>query len=605
MKKQSHEKAERADIYLNGKYIAHVQDALKFVNDFKKKRRAGLLPYQANIAHYPELREIRINTSHGRVRRPLIIVENGKPKLTKEHIEKLKKNEIDWSYLVNHGIIEYLDTEEEENSYIALTPEDVTKEHTHLELDPITMFGLSATLIPYPEYNRGDRINYGAKMVGQAIGIMCNNFLLRTDTKFNILAYPQIPLVTTKTSKIMQDFPEGQNIVVAVMCYDGYNLNDAIVMNKSSVERGMFRSFYFRTYETLKKRYWGGQEDEITIPEPGIKGHRGEEVYKDLAEDGIINPETKAESDAVLIGKISPLRFLSGEEFISDIENKRETSITIRHGEKGIVDKVIISETPDANQMIKIVVRDERIPELGDKFASRHGQKGVISLLVPQEDMPFTSDGVVPDIIFNPHAIPSRMTVGHLLEMLAGKTGSYSGQILDSSAFHHPKEKEIRALMKKMGFRDDGKQTLYDGRTGKKYDVLIFTGVLYYMKLDHMVANKIHARSRGPVTLLTKQPTEGRAKRGGLRIGEMEQQCLIGHGAALTLKERFDSDLTKIPICTKCGLVAIHDVLKNKTYCPTCKDAQIVWVEISYAFKLAMDELKSMCVYPKMNPKEL
>lgn len=598
-------KKVKADIYFNGRYISSTDNATEFVNNFRKKRRMGLIPVQANIAYYPELQEIRINTSHGRVIRPLIIVENGKPKLTKEHIEKLKKGEIDWKYLVNHGIIEYLDAEEEENSYIALRPEDVTKEHTHVEIDPIVMLGLSTTLTPYPEYNRGDRINYGAKMVGQAIGLMCNNFLMRVDTKFNILTYPQKPIVTTKTSKIMEEFPEGQNIVIAIMCYDGYNMNDAVVMNKSSVERGMFRSFYFRTYEAVKKRYWGGQEDEITIPEPGIKGHRGEEAYRNLAEDGIINPETPVESDDVLIGKISPLRFLSGEEFISDIENKRETSVTIRHGEKGIVDKVIITETPDANQMIKVVVRDERIPELGDKFASRHGQKGVISLLVPHEDMPFTADGVVPDVIFNPHAIPSRMTIGHLLEMLAGKTGACAGEILDSSAFDHPKEKQIREIMKKLGFRDDGKQILYDGRTGKQYEVLIFTGILYYMKLDHMVANKIHARSRGPVTLLTKQPTEGRAKRGGLRIGEMEQQCLVGHGAALTLKERFDSDLTKLPVCTKCGLIAIHDFIKNRTYCPTCKDAEIVWIETSYAFKLTLDELKAMCIYPKLNPEEL
>ncbi len=297
--------------------------------------------------------------------------------------------------------------------------------------------------------------------------------------------------------------------------------------------------------------------------------------------------------------------FLSGEEFVSDIENKRESSICIRHGEKGVVDKVLISETTDANQLLKVVIRDERIPELGDKFASRHGQKGVISLLVPQEDMPFTSEGVVPDLIFNPHAIPSRMTVGQLLELIAGKMGAYAGRRVNSSAFSHMREDEIRKAMTSMGFRDDGKQTLYDGRSGKKYDVLIFTGISFYMKLDHMVANKIHARSRGPVTLLTKQPTEGRAKRGGLRIGEMEQQCLVGHGAALALKERFDSDTTKIPICRKCGLVAIHDYTRNRTYCPICKDSEIVWVETSYAFKLTLDELKSMCIYPKMLTEEL
>ncbi len=593
------------DVYFNGRFIGVTADVEGFVNDIKKKRRLGILSDQVNAAYYPEFGEIRINTESGRARRPLIIVENGKHRLTQEIMKKLEKGEIDWSYMVNHGIIEYLDAEEEENSYIAVYPEDLTEEHTHLEMNPIALFGVSATLIPYPEYNRGDRINYGAKMVGQAIGLPATNFMIRTDTKFNILLSPQTPLVETVTDRIFGEYPYGQNIVIAIMCWDGYNLNDAVILNRSSIERGLFRSVYFRTYETIKKRYWGGQEDEIGIPEPGIKGHRGEAVYKDLGEDGIINPEIEVGSDSVLIGKTSPLRFLSGEEFTADIENKRETSLTIRYGEKGIVDKVLISETLDGNQLIKVRIRDERIPELGDKFASRHGQKGVVSLLVPHEDMPFAQDGVVPDIIFNPHGIPSRMTIAQLLEILSGKVGALSGTKIDSSAFVHMRENEIRRIMKGMGFRDDGKQALYDGRTGEMYKVLIFTGISYYMKLDHMVADKIHARARGPVTILTKQPTEGRAKRGGLRLGEMEQQCLVGHGAALTLKERFSSDNTLIPICNRCGLIAIHDRAKSKTYCGVCKDSEVTWVKTSYAFKLITDELKSIGIYPKIETREL
>jgi DNA-directed RNA polymerase subunit B' len=600
-----HEKSTSTDIYFNGKLVSRTGNPEKFVDGIRKKRRLNIIPGQVNVAFYRQLNKIRINTENGRVRRPLIIVENGKPKLTEAVLRKLETGKIDWTYLQNHGIIEYLDAEEEENSFIALWPEEVTKEHTHLELSPVTIMGLSACLIPYPEYNRGDRINYGAKMVGQAIGMLSMNFLMRTDTKYNILTYPQTPLITTETSDALDKYPEGHNIVVAVMCHDGYNLNDAIVMNKSSVERGMFRSFYFRTYETTKKRYWGGQEDEVVIPDPGIRGYRGESAYENLSEDGIINPETAVASDSVLIGKTSPLRFLSGEEFTTGIENKRETSVCVRHGEVGIVDEILITETPDANQMFKVRIRDERIPELGDKFASRHGQKGVTSLLVPQEDMPFTSGGVTPDIIFNPHAIPSRMTIGQLLEMIAGKASAYSGQKITATAFDHMKEAGIRKVMSGLGFRDDGKETLYDGKTGKKFDVMVFTGLSYYLKLDHMVANKIHARSRGPVTLLTKQPTEGRAKRGGLRIGEMEQQCLVGHGAVLTLKERFDSDKTMIPVCDKCGLIAIFDIIKNRAYCAICKDSTISWVETSYAFKLTIDEMKSIGIYPRIKTEEL
>jgi DNA-directed RNA polymerase subunit B' len=602
---KEHERKEKADIYFNGKHVGVTADPEGFVEGVRKKRRMGLLYDQINIAFYPEFNEVRILTESGRVRRPLSIVENGKPKFNAAVIEKLKKGSITWGDLVKQGVIEYLDAMEEEKTLIAIDETAVTKDHTHMEVDPSAILGVSASMIPYPEYNRGDRINYGAKMVGQSIGMPATNFLLRMDTKFNTLSYPQAPLVTTHLCNMTRGYPNGQNIILAVMCYDGYNMNDAVVINKSSIDRGLFRSFYYRTYETIKKRYWGGQEDEIMVPEPGIKGHRGEDSYKELDSDGVINPETKVASDSVLVGKVSPLRFLSGEEFASDIENKRDTSMVIRHGEKGTIDKVVISETTDANQMIKIRVRDYRIPELGDKFASRHGQKGVVGLLAPQEDMPFTANGVVPDIIFNPHAIPSRMTIGHLLEMLAGKAGALAGKSFDGTAFNHTKEDEVRKVMASMGFRDDGKETLYDGRTGRQFEVMIFVGNTYYMKLDHMVADKIHARSRGPVTLLTKQPTEGRAKRGGLRLGEMEQQCLVGHGAALTLKERFDSDKTSIPICSKCGLIAIFDVTKNRGYCPICKDSEIKWVETSYAFKLTVDEFKSMGVYPKINTEEV
>jgi len=601
----SSKKVLRADVYFNGRFVTETKKPEEFVRTIRERRRKGLLPPQLNIAWFPEFEEIRIHTDHGRARRPLIVVEKGKSRLTKAHLKDLQAGKISIDYLVKNGIIEYLDASEEENARIALKPEDITREHTHLEPDPINILGISAVLIPYPEYNRGDRINYGAKMMGQAIGIFSTNFCIRTDTKFNIFTYPQTPLVETKMSKSLEDYPEGQNVVLAIICYDGYNMNDAIVMNRSSVERGLFRSFYFRTYETIKKRYWGGQEDEIKIPEPGIKGHRGEKAYKDLAPDGIINPETPVESDSVLIGKVSPLRFLFSEEFAAGIENLREASICVRHGERGIVDDVIITETPDGNQLVKVRVRDERIPEIGDKFASRHGQKGVTGLLVPQEDMPFTENGIVPDIIFNPHAIPSRMTIGNILELIAGKTGALAGQKINGSAFSHVTEDEIRKMMFKLGFRDDGKQVMYDGRTGRKYDVLIFTGICFYLKLDHMVSDKIHARSRGPVTLLTKQPTEGRAKRGGLRLGEMEQQCLIGHGAAMTLKERFDSDKTMIPVCKKCGLIAIFDSAKNKTYCGMCRESDILWVETGYAFKLTLDELKSMGIYPKITPEEV
>lgn len=596
-----------AEIFLDGKYMGATNEPEKLVKEIREKRRIGLISNQVNVAFHQHLNEVKILTDSGRVRRPLIIVENGKPKLTQEHVEKLKKGEITWDDLLKNGIVEYLDAEEEENSYIALRQENLTSEHTHLEIDPATVLGLSGSFIPYADFNRGDRVNYGAKMVGQSIGIFATNFLERVDTKSNVMVYPQKPLVQTHAHKIInyERHPNGMNVVLAVGCFEGFNMQDAIVINASSIQRGLFWSYMHRTYEGEQKRYMGGQEDIIGIPEPNVRGYAGEDVYKHLPEDGIINPETKTGSDEVLVGRISPLRFLGTmDQFITGIENIRETSVRLRHGDSGIVDRIFLTETADGTKLVKIVVRDLKEPEIGDKLASRHGQKGVVGLIVPQEDMPFTEEGIVPDIIFNPHGIPSRMTMGQLLELIAGKVAALSGEYVYSSVFSPMPEKEIRNLLEVFGFRNDGRETMYDGRTGKKLDAQIFIGNCFYQRLDHLVSNKIHARSRGPVTLLTKQPTEGRSKEGGLRLGEMEKDCLIAHGGALVLKERFDSDKTVVPICTECGLVAIRDKIKNKKYCPVCGETKILEVEMSYAFKLMLDELKCMLIYPKIVLKE-
>jgi DNA-directed RNA polymerase subunit B' len=337
------------------------------------------------------------------------------------------------------------------------------------------------------------------------------------------------------------------------------------------------------------------------VPEKDTRGFRSEEDYSRLDEDGIISPEIKVNSEDVLVGRVSPLRFLSANELMSGIANMRETSSVLRHGEKGVVDRIYMTETGNGNKYIKIAVRDLRIPELGDKFASRHGQKGVIGYISSEEDMPFTSSGMIPDIILNPHSIPSRQTIGQMLEILSSKLGALSGKQIDASAFHKMNEKELRESLRLLGFRNDGKEVLYNGITGEKYEVEIYTGMIYYQKLDHMVANKIQARSRGPVTLLTRQPTEGKAKEGGLRLGEMEKDCLIAHGAVLALKERFDSDKISVPICKDCGLFARWDRAKDKYICPLCKGADIVEIEMSYAFKLLLDELKTMMIYPKLN----
>lgn len=596
-----------SDLFLNGEFIGEVDEPEKLVEEVREKRRNGSIQEEFNVCHERDTGNIRINTDSGRVRRPLIRVEDGEPLLKDEHVEKLRDGKLEWKDLIDDGIIEWIDAVEEENLLIATEEEETEEDHTHVEIHPMSILGLNASLIPFSEHDRGDRVNYGAKMIGQTLGFYAANFPLKASTKSNLLAYPQTPLVSTEVEPALnlKEHPAGQNVVVALLSYKGFNIEDAVVVNKKSIERGFGRSYFFRTYGAEEQRHSGGQEDRIEIPEKDVRGYSSEKAYSQLAEDGIVSPEVEVDTGDVLVGKTSPLRFMGSGEFLAGMQNRRETSVTVRHGEEGTVDKVLMSETEDGNKLVKAVLRDQRIPELGDKFATRHGQKGVIGLIEDEENMPFTKDGVTPDIVINPHCIPSRQTVGQLLEVVSGKVSALQGKKVDGSPFTGSSEGDIRERLRDLGFRSDGKEVLYNGMTGEKMEAEIFQGIVYYEKLSHMVANKIHARSRGPVTLLTKQPTEGRAKEGGLRLGEMEKNCFVAHGTSMTLKERFSADEVELPICDDCGVVAIEDHNKNEMRCPLCEGSSIKEVSMSYAFKLLLDELKSMMIYPKLDVEEM
>ncbi|KYH39134.1 MAG: DNA-directed RNA polymerase subunit B [Candidatus Bathyarchaeota archaeon B23] len=600
------ETRQGAKVFVDGTLLGYTTIPERLVEEVRERRRKGEISDEVNIAYYRGHNEVYVNCDEGRIRRPLIIVRDGRPLLKKRHIRNIETGRWSWSDLIREGIIEYLDAEEEENAYVALSERDVAPGHTHMEISPYTILGVTASLIPYAEHNQSPRNTYEAAMAKQAPGFYALNYRERTDTRAHILHYPQRPLVYTKPMEVLgyNGRPAGQNFIVAVLSSTGYNMDDAIIFNKSSIERGLGHSSFYRIYKAECKQYLGGAKDRLTIPEAGIRGYHGATAYRLLEEDGIVATEAVVKGGDILIGRVSPPRFL--EEY-RGFEVKgpqlRDTSIGVRPTEEGVVDTVFITKDIEGSHLVKVKVRSHRVPELGDKFVSRHGQKGVIGMVVPQEDMPFSIHGTIPDIIINPHAFPSRMTVGQFIESIAGKVAALRGQFVDGTPFSNEKVDSLMEALRRLGFKPSGRELMYDGVSGKMFEAEVFIGVVYYQKLHHMVLDKIHARARGQVQMLTRQPTEGRARGGGLRFGEMERDCLIGHGAAMLLKDRLleESDAYIIYICERCGKIAYYDMRLRRYICPLCGEKGVVEpVTVSYAFKLLLQELQSLCISPTL-----
>lgn len=590
------------DVFFNGKFVGISENPEEFVLKIRETRRKGELPDELSVSNTSPTNAVVISTEVGRVLRPLIIVDKGISKLKDEHLILIGQNELRWEDLVKEGVIEYIDASEEEDALICLNSGELTNEHSHLEIDPIGIFGLITSLVPFGNHDQASRLLRGSKTLRQSLGIYAANYLVRLDTNLSILHYPQHPIVKSFIYDALNIYPAGQNLIVAIMPYEGYNMEDAVVLNKGSIDRGLGRSTYFKPYRTTELNYAGGLKDEITIPDKDVSGYRTESSYRFLEDDGIVFPEAEINSSEVLIGKITPPKFLSEAKDIS-IQSKKEGSVALKQGDMGVVDAVFITSDSEGNKIAQVRMRDLRIPEPGDKFSTPHGQKGVVGLLADSKDIPFTSRGVKPDLLFNPHGLPKRMTMGYMMEVLAGKVGAASGKFIDATPFSgHPIE-DLENQLVEMGFSFDGKETMYDGVTGKKMDVKIYIGNMYYLKLVHMVKNKIHARASGKVALLTRQPVEGRARGGALRLGEMEQQALVGHGASLLLKERYDSDKTIIYACKKCGALGIKDGIRNKMYCPICNSNEIEPIEVSYAFKLLVEELLGLHILTKFELK--
>ena len=604
-------------IFVDGRLIGYYDNGQLLTDTLRSLRRSGKIHAHVGIYYYSNenknaTKRLYVSCNSGRILRPLAIIKEGKPVITLDVLDLIKRNMKSWSDLLWMGMIELIDANEEENCYVALDFTSLQQSHTHLEIYPPSILGVGASIIPYPEHNQSPRNTYESAMAKQSLGFSTPLMNASTYVRQHFMLYPQIPVVTTKAINLLglEERPTGQNCIVTVLPFEGYNIEDAVVFNKSSVDRGLGRTFFYRVYEAEAKQYPGGMKDKFEIPssEANIRGYRGEKSYRLLEDDGAIMHESIVNGGDILIGRTSPPRFMEEyKEFEVKGPYRRDTSIGVRPSENGVVDSVVMTQSVDGGKMYKIRVRDMRIPEIGDKFASRHGQKGVIGMLVPQEDLPYTEDGIVPDVMINPHAFPSRMTVGQFMESIAGKSSSLRGKVVDGSAFVGEKVDDLKGILEKYGFKSTGKEVMYDGRTGKKFNAEVYIGVVYYQKLHHMVADKIHSRARGQVQMLTKQPTEGRARGGGLRFGEMERDCLIAYGASMMLKDRLleESDKAEVNICERCGLLAYYDVKQRRYVCRVDGDrAKISSVVIAYAFKLLLQEMISLNVAPRLIPKE-
>ena len=412
-----------------------------------------------------------------------------------------------------------------------------------------------------------------------------------------------------------KELPAGINAIVAIMCYTGYNQEDSVIMNQNSIDRGLFRRAFFRTYQTQQK---GCPQEERDVQnqnkEQAKKILNGEKIevpnrsncigmrhaaYNKLDKDGLIKPSTRVNGDDIIIGKTQ--YFSKGDSGNERIE-RRDISVALRSSENGVVDTVMITNDSEGYKMVKVKCRSIRVPQIGDKFASRHGQKGTIGMTYRQEDMPFTVDGISPDIIVNPHAIPSRMTIGHLIECLTSKVTAFRGDEGDATPFQEVTVDQISNDLHKFGYQRYGNEVMYNGFTGRKLNMMIFLGPTYYQRLKHMVDDKMFSRARGPVQILTRQPTEGRARSGGLRFGEMERDCMISHGAARFLKERLMdvSDRYRIHVCENCGLIATAKLHEQEFSCNVCEHSKIVQVYVPYACKLLFQELMAMHIVPRI-----
>lgn len=586
-------------VFINGTPVALTHGPRQFITNFRKLRRTGRVSEFVSISLNGHQSAVHIATDEGRICRPLIIVEKGRSRVTARSLQALRKGKIGFDDFLSRGLVEYLDVNEEDDSNIAMYEQNINQATTHLEIEPFTVLGAVAGLIPYPHHNQSPRNTYQCAMGKQAIGAIAHNQFTRIDSVLYLLVYPQKPLVKTRAIELIKydKLPAGQNAIVAVMSYSGYDIEDALVLNKASCDRGFGRCQVYRKYNTLLRKWSTGAEERVGDP---IK-ENGVNVKKHalLDDHGLAQVGEKVSSGEVFVMKQTPVspNAASGNGTGWGVGGYKDSPMTYRLPDPSYIDKVMVSCTESDLKIIKVQTRQTRYPEVGDKFSSRHGQKGVVGLIAEQVDMPFTDEGIVPDIIMNPHGFPSRMTVGKMLELVSGKAGVLSGDMQYGTAFGGSKVEDMGDILIKHGFSYGGKDFVTSGITGESLPAYVFFGPIYYQKLKHMVMDKMHSRSRGPRATLTRQPMEGRSRDGGLRLGEMERDCLIAYGASQLLLERLmlSSDAHVVDICGTCGMMGYLG------YCQTCKKSEgMTKMTIPYAAKLLIQELLSMNVVARV-----
>ena len=611
------EKHNHTRLFVNGAWLGIVKnkDAMKTLESLKYAKRSGRIHIQTGIIWRAALREIWITTEAGRMLRPLMIastireIASDKEGILKASIDNLKTWEeiLVWESPGKNHLIEYIDPGETESSYIAVYPADIIqhkdRSYTHSEIHPSTILGTLASNIPFPDHNQSPRNSYQAAMGKQAMGMYALNFRERFDAMAHLLCYPQVPFVSPFMSKFYgaQAMPSGQNIIVAIATYTGYNQEDSVIINRASIERGLFRSIFYRTYkDEERKNQSSGEEERFSNPDTSTTRQMKNANYEKLGENGFVPENQFVNSDDILIGKVVPMRIPTGMVVPAGAKKYRDVSKTMRNNESGWVDRIFRNRNGEGYSFAKVRVRQDRVPEIGDKFSSRHGQKGTLGMILQSEDMPQTASGLVPDMIINPHCIPSRMTIAHIMETLLGKMSCELGCLGDGSPFNDVTLDGIqRVLRDKLGMEPAGNEILYNGYTGKMMDTSIFVGPCYYQRLRHCSADKLHSRASGPLVMLTRQPAEGRAREGGLRFGEMERDCVAAHGISEFTKERLMecSDLFRCWSCQDCGLIAIVNPKEGIWMCKGCGNTtHFSPIEIPYAYKLLLQELETMSI---------